>query len=88
MTPPILPPPRSPMASQPEVPCDVHEMRLDRCDKRIEMIEAGEKDHEHRITVMETRGGDRTSTLRAWGPTILMAIFAAWNLFLQLRKHP
>jgi hypothetical protein len=79
------------MGSAPDgYPCAVHDERLDRCDKRLELLETADRDHEGRLVAQETRSGDSTGTLRAWGPTILMAIIGLATLITTLltRRHP
>ncbi|MFA4972840.1 MAG: hypothetical protein WC683_09520 [bacterium] len=83
-----MPPPRTQTLDPESCPEHArHCERLDRCDKRLELVEAGEKDHEHRVTVLETESKSRTKSLNAILPTVVAVLSAIGTVYSLLKGH-
>ncbi len=65
-----------------------HCERLDRSDARLEMLEEGERDHEHRITVIEVEGKSWVRAASSVVPIAVALISAAVAVWSATRRQP
>lgn len=81
-------PPRTPTLDPDCCPEHAHHCgRMDRTDKRLELLEEGERDHEHRVTILETEASSRAKSLAALLPIILALLSAAVAIWAAIRRH-